>query len=408
MTTTLLNIMFVSIHIIITQSSCFARVDIRLLNNTPRDAEFWIDNKHVATVPKASRTVICSLSRESPNQGVGDLTVVVVSEGGDGYWLNAVKVTLTTSPNDRVDVVWGGIDPDETLAAVALASAGEPKWHDLAKERWATISQLAAGRPSPMSATLIGMKWRGKDVRGEVLAINTSKHACFTNSIGMHFVRINAGSFNVAQVGGAAGRGVTLSQNYYIATTEATNAQVAMGLGKAHTRFETADRPRSLISWYKATEFCAALNDVPGYVYRLPTEAQWEFACRAGGSGPFDPAVSNPNLIMWSSRNSNGAAHPVGQLLPNAFGLFDMHGNVREWCRDWWSFTPSVGTDPIGPLTGTEKVRRGGSFDRHPGMCTSGLRDAGIPEDPWPAEGFRPIVELAAATNKPNAPLGPR
>ncbi|MBX9737429.1 MAG: formylglycine-generating enzyme family protein [Phycisphaerales bacterium] len=382
-------------------SSAAAETSFKAFNRTSRTAEFWIDGTFVGAVPAASSVVFLNPPRDAERQKKGNVSVIVVSADAEAYWLNGIIFGVTEGQS--FEVVWGGIDAGEGLKVVEQRPAATPTFEDIAKARWQTLAKLLPGQPSPFATTLIGTEWNGKPVNGEVLAISNSTKASFANSIGMLFVRIRAGSFVVATTGNPAGRGVTLTRDFYMAVTEASNAQVARGLGTSHTRVEAADHPRAMITWAKANEFCEQLTDVPGFVYRLPSEAQWEYACQAGRLAPYSPAVTDINRIAWTSKNSGGVAHPVGQLLPNDYGLYDMHGNVREWCRSWWSFTPPAGTDPEGPATGKERVRRGGSFQWHQGAATSGLRDASPPDLAHPTQGFRMILEVAPPA-KPSTP----
>lgn len=127
--------------------------------------------------------------------------------------------------------------------------------------------------------------------------------------------------------------------------------------------------PKTDISWYNAVKFCEKLSELdPEYNYRLPTEAEWEYACRAGTTGPCYDALDD---IAWYSKNSQGKK-PVGLKKPNAFGLYDMLGNVWEWCNDWYAVEDSCSNifinknrliyiNPTGPLSGSSRVSRGGS-----------------------------------------------
>jgi formylglycine-generating enzyme required for sulfatase activity len=134
-------------------------------------------------------------------------------------------------------------------------------------------------------------------------------------------------------------------------------------------------RPVEMVSWNEATNYCGQLTTqeraagrLPAnYVYRLPTEAEWEYACRSGTTTRFyygdDPDYTNLTNYAWYWDNSDLQTHPVGQLLPNAWGLYDMAGNVWEWCQDWYAPYPGgTLTDPQGPVTGTYRVWRGGGW----------------------------------------------
>ncbi|MCL5099078.1 MAG: formylglycine-generating enzyme family protein, partial [Candidatus Omnitrophica bacterium] len=136
-----------------------------------------------------------------------------------------------------------------------------------------------------------------------------------------------------------------------------------------------------------------------GYVYRLPTEAEWEYATRAGTTTRFyygdDPGYASLSLYAWYSEDSGSATHPVGTKLPNAWGLFDMHGNVWEWCSDWYSeyYSPSSVTDPKGPATGTLRVVRGGGALADFGSgCRSAVRDGTSPSSQLSDLGFRVVL----------------
>lgn len=135
--------------------------------------------------------------------------------------------------------------------------------------------------------------------------------------------------------------------------------------------------------------------------YRLPTESEWEYACRAStttafytgvityeGTSPLDP---NLDAAGWYGGNSGGGSHPVGQKQANAWGLFDMHGTVWEWCGDWYGPYPGAGADPTGPASGTSRVYRGGSWFTDAQYCRSGDRDNLVPTYLYyGALGFRP------------------
>jgi len=124
-----------------------------------------------------------------------------------------------------------------------------------------------------------------------------------------------------------------------------------------------------------------------GYEYTLPTEAQWEFACRAGTTGDF---AGNLDAMAWYNENSGNTTHPVAQKQANAWGLYDMRGNVWEWCRDWYGSYPGGSvTDPTGPSSGSFRVDRGGSWGNVAGRCRSALRRWYAPGNRLDYLGFR-------------------
>jgi formylglycine-generating enzyme required for sulfatase activity len=131
----------------------------------------------------------------------------------------------------------------------------------------------------------------------------------------------------------------------------------------------------------------------------LPTEAQWEYTCRAGSKTRFsyghDNDYGNVGDHSWNIENSDGRPHPVGQKKPNDWGLFDMHGNVWEWCSDWWqeSYTNAKDKDPQGPANGTSRVLRGGCWRSPPSSCRSAVRSGCSPGDRFNNLGFRVSVD---------------
>ena len=149
------------------------------------------------------------------------------------------------------------------------------------------------------------------------------------------------------------------------------------------------DRPVEQVSWNDVQEFIKKLNQKEGTnKYRLPSEAEWEYACRAGSKTRFYFGDSNGSLeqYAWYNSNSSSKTHPVAKKKPNAWGLYDMHGNVWEWCQGWKGDYPSGHvTDPDGPSSGSRRVVRGGSWVSPAGYCRSAFR---IRVDPGVWDGF--------------------
>ena len=198
---------------------------------------------------------------------------------------------------------------------------------------------------------------------------------------------------------------VTISQGFWMGKHEVTQGEYQALMGSNPSYFTNQDyfgnliipdlsRPVEQVSWNDAVAYCAALTTrersagrLPaGYVYRLPTEAEWEYACRAGTTTTFHygPALrasmANVNDYMCEYPPCEGIllgqTTTVGSYAPNAWGLYDMHGNVWEWCSDWWSPSLPGGsvTDPHGPPTGSSRVVRGGSWSNGGIICRSADR----------------------------------
>ena len=148
--------------------------------------------------------------------------------------------------------------------------------------------------------------------------------------------------------------------------------------------------PVESVSWEDAQEFVELLNQRrPGLNYRLPTEAEWEYAVRAGTTGDYG-GTEVLDEMGWYLGNSAGRTHPVAQKHPNAWGLYDMHGNVLEWVQDWYGpYTAAVKTDPTGPATGDGRVSRGGSWGDGALFARSTSRSMATPTVRSSQGGFR-------------------
>jgi formylglycine-generating enzyme required for sulfatase activity len=201
---------------------------------------------------------------------------------------------------------------------------------------------------------------------------NAAAPDTLTNSIGMKFILIKPGSFKMGNTRGddweAPVHKVTLTKSYYLQTTEVTQAQWAAVMADTPSHFKGGDLPVETVSWHDCQKFVEQLNAKEGVTaYRLPTEAEWEYACRAGTTtyyywgDSFDPVGE----YAWHGGNSNGKTHPAGLKKPNAWGLYDMNGNVVEWCQDWFDtgyYSKSPVVDPPGPEESGYKVMRGGGW----------------------------------------------
>ena len=248
-----------------------------------------------------------------------------------------------------------------------------------------------------------------------------------TNSIGMKFAVISAGEFLMGSPAGEKNRSsdehqhrVRITQAFHLGVFEVTQAQYERVMGKNPSSFsssgtskdkvagkDTSKFPVEKVSWDDAVEFCRRLSNLPeeraaGNTYRLPTEAEWEYACRAGTTTPFHFG----SVLNGKQANCDGGlpygtetkgpylqrTMRVGSFAPNAFGLYDMHGNVYEWCADWYDsdyYKNSPVSDPRGPSSGSYRVFRGGSWYYYARGCRSAYRSRDTPDGRYDSLGFR-------------------
>jgi len=189
-------------------------------------------------------------------------------------------------------------------------------------------------------------------------------------------------------------RRIRISKAFHIGIFEVTRAQYRAVVGKAPGDEEGDMLPISQVTYANALEFCRCLSCTAKVEVHLPTEAQWEYACRAGTQTRYcsGSTVADLGRVAWFSGNSEGKAHPVGQKQPNAWGLYDMHGNVWEYCADFIDdYATMASTDPVGRITASHGAMRGGGWMHGPNECRSATRL--ISDDMFGGAGFRIMVE---------------
>lgn len=254
-------------------------------------------------------------------------------------------------------------------------------------------------------------------VAGELASANAPEKVSGAPRLGPNFTVVSSGIAMIwvapgtFLMSGTHGSGddtqVTLTHGYWLGRTEVTQEQwqAVMDGIPVPSYFKGSERPVEQVDWELVMAFCLKLTDweraagrLPGgYAYTLPTEAQWEYACRAGSMGIYAGDLA---AMAWYDANSGGQTHPVAEKQPNAWGFYDMHGNVMEWCLDWYAAFPGGNvSDPVG--TGKRQFHnlRGGSWNGPAGMCRSAFRHWSPTIAGSPSTGFR--LALAPGISRP-------
>ena len=374
---------------------------------------------------------------KDPELDEGDMVFVLASAGS---YSSPVKPVV---PGPVVLPQQGGASFDDIIRASETQRQAESKWSTWQNARNAEYAQVqkidgdaylkpdqkkqawerflsAVSQNNPHSSQDDDMRSRARDrikywdgqktlAMAKIVKKPSTKDS-FINSIGMKFVYIKPATFMMGSPSNEPGRDndekqhrVTLTKGYYMQTTEVTQGQWKAVMGSNPSKFKGDDNPVEYVSWNDAQEFIRQLNQKEGgSKYRLPTEAEWEYACRAGSDKAFANGGisetgcghdSNLNAMGWYCGNAGGKTHPVAQKKPNSWGLYDMHGNVYEWCQDWYGSYPSGSvTDPTGPSSGRDRVLRGGSWNNIARNCRSADRLRGSPGIRYIPLGFRLAV----------------
>lgn len=221
-----------------------------------------------------------------------------------------------------------------------------------------------------------------------------------TNDWGMSFVLIQPGPFKMGKYllptdffSNEVLHPVKLTRPYYLQTTPVTQAQWLSLMGTNPSKFTTDPQlPVDSVSWSDAQNLIRVINEKSGGGYRLPSEAEWEYGARAGSDTHFyfgsDASVLEDHA--WFQNNAKKTTHPVAQKLPNAWGLYDLYGNVWEWVQDYYAEYPLYAlTDPTGPAKGSQRVLRGGCYLIGESRCNSYARGMNSGSKRKPAYGFR-------------------
>jgi formylglycine-generating enzyme required for sulfatase activity len=223
----------------------------------------------------------------------------------------------------------------------------------------------------------------------------TAENTGVAQPTGLELVRVKGGCFQQGSSQGASSekpQHEVCLHDYFIGKYEITQRdwQDVMGFNPTRHKACGEDCPVDSVSWSDAREFVSRLNAITGRSFRLPTEAEWEFACRERGKTTSYCGSNAVETVAWQRLNSGNGPHPVGRKQPNSLGIFDMSGNVWEWVQDWNGKYPSTRqNDPKGPSAGSSRVRRGGSWQYEPEKARAAWRSSGYADDRAMDIGFR-------------------
>ena len=302
-------------------------------------------------------------------------------------------------------ITWEGVGPDEPVKIEYRMDDNKP---------WMKIADSANG---------LSYKWKvPKTPSDKCLARVTAEVK--STVLDDNMVLIPAGTFQMGNTGAYSGNGndkpvhaVTITRDFLMSKFEITQKQYELVTGLKPSYYKGDNLPVEQVSWYDAIAYCNKRSEMEGFEkcysgsgdnivcdwnangYRLPTEAEWEYACKAGTTTDFyNGSLTNPDCspldlnldkIGWYCGNSS-KTHEVGQKDPNAFKLYDMSGNVSEWCWDWiYTYGGSSETDPIGPYSGTSRTSRGGLYFHSASKARSSYRSYGSPDNSYNSQGFR-------------------
>lgn len=321
------------------------------------------------------------------------------------YYAVDILSTDAFSPATSVDWDWSDVENAEVLRTDGLFSirwdghAGPRKFYadsitDPDKDKIKKLGwNISLEKCSEKANTEQNQNADNSKIDGEIM----------TNHIGMRFKKIPAGSFMMGSPEGEEGRNknegpvhkVTISKPFYMGIYEVTQAEYETVTGNNPSWYKGNRLPVETVSWHDAVAYCEKLSEKDTeWEYRLPTEAEWEYCYRAGTKTPFYWGRYFDESSCWYSENSGGSTQTVGGKKPNAWGLYDMAGNVWEWCNDWYGMYPEVDvSDPSGPSKGQYRLLRGGCWGNLSAYYRAAHRGINIPEERGKREyGFRVVA----------------
>ena len=349
--------------------------------------------------------LVTSCQKELP-----DDIKVVVSQGEEN-----VTPTSTPTPEEKyVSVTVASLSFSNQAGSESFSVTSNTSWSVTSNQTWCKVSPSSGSNNATLTVNVsenTSTSSRNATITvkaGDIMrTISVSQDGAkneepsvrqiYANGVYFKMIRVEGGSFTMGATSeqGAydwerPAHNVTLS-TYYIGEMEVTQALWQAIMGSNPSRFSGSQKPVEQVSWSDCRTFITRLNNLTGYTFRLPTEAEWEYAARGGSkSYGYNYAGSNTvNNVAWHRDNSSGT-HNVGQKSSNELGLYDMSGNVWEWCQDRWGYYSSGSQkNPTGPSSGDYRVRRGGGWSSESWDCRVSYRYYYSPSDYYDSIGFR-------------------
>jgi formylglycine-generating enzyme required for sulfatase activity len=288
--------------------------------------------------------------------------------------------------------------PDVAATASSFSEEGAPRRKQRKRVALGIAAVLLVGAVLVVGISIAAFVWKPWK-RATGVTPNPTNSSPTNSRPRIELVQISPGSFMMGSTNGYPDEKpvhqVTINYSFYMGKYEVTQEQWQAVMGNNPAKFkDCANCPVEQVSFYDVEKFISNLNESnDGFRYRLPSEAEWEYACRAGTTGDY---AGDLKEMGWYSDNAGGKTHAVGGKRPNAWGLFDMHGNVEEWCEDWYHRTyDGAPTDGSAWLSGGEqryRATRSGYWYRSPSFVRSYSRNWGDPPFPWEGRGIRVVA----------------
>ena len=344
------------------------------INSTPTDADIYIDGTKVGTTPMLL-----------PECLIGQHTIKISKPGHSDY---TTTITLDESATQDINCRLESGRP-----ITITAPEGADIYIDNQKAATTRYEGSLAYGDHTIYAAQAGKK---TDVR----TLNVPMGSGALQTINLAFMKaktftVNGVQFIMMPVEAGTFAKVTLTNNYYIGQTEVTQALWKAVMGSNPSNFKGDNRPVETVSWNDCQTFITKLNSLIGQKFRLPTEAEWEYAARGGkkSQGYRYSGSNNLDEVAWYKINSNSQTHDVAKKQPNELGVYDMSGNVWEWCQDWkGSYSSTPQTNPTGATSGSFRVFRGGSWFNYARFCRSSDRGSNSPDFTDSGLGLRLVL----------------